>query len=287
MSSYSIHPDTTVGPIYLTAADLNRSERFYCNVLGFKPLRRQGDTLTLSADEKTPLMQLKEDPIAPQRPRHTTGLYHFAVLMPSRMDLGRSLRRLAEVGFPIQGGTDHLVSEAIYLADPDGNGIELYRDRPRQGWEFLGGEVHMESDPLDFDGILAEVNGAQPWTGLAAATRIGHVHLNVADLPQTEEFYCGVLGFDVTLRRASGALFVSAGGYHHHLGLNTWDGAGAPPPPPGAIGLRYYSIVMPDVRELETLAGRVQRAGIPAEEVDEGFMLCDPSQNQVLLTYHQ
>ena len=286
MHPYSIHPDTTVGPVYLTVSDLKRSEEFYRDVLGFKPLPRRGDILSLTADGVTPVLELKGEAAAPRRPPRTTGLYHFAVLTPSRLDLARSLRHLADVRYPIQGGTDHLVSEAVYLADPDDNGIEIYRDRPRDTWTFPNGEIHMESDPLDYDGILAELDGhAEPWEGLAAGTRIGHVHLNVADLATTEDFYHGVLGFDVTMRRAHGALFISAGGYHHHLGLNIWNGQGAPPPPQGAIGLRYYSIVLPDVHELETVAGRVQEAGITAEEMDEGFMLRDPSQNGVLLTH--
>lgn len=285
---YSIHPETTVGPVFLTVSDLQRSERFYRDVLGFKPQPGRGDSLVLTADGKTPILNLKGDPAAPARPRRTTGLYHFAVLMPSRPDLAHSLRRLAEMGYPIQGGTDHLVSEAIYLADPDGNGIELYRDRPREGWERLDGEIHMESDPLDYEGILGALNAhEQPWKGLAPETRMGHVHLNVADLAMTEAFYCSVLGFDVMLRRATGALFISAGGYHHHLGLNIWDGAGSPPPPAGAIGLRHYSIRLPDARELEIVAGRLREAGIRVEEVGEGFLVRDPSQNGILLTHRE
>jgi catechol 2,3-dioxygenase len=286
LDSYSIHPETTVGPIYLTVSDLKRSEEFYGEVLGFKSLPRKGDVLTLTADGKTPVLVLKGNPAATARPGRTTGLYHFAVLTPSRLDLARSLRRLAETQYPIQGGADHRVSEALYLADPDDNGIEIYHDRPRDTWTFPNGEIHMESDPLDYEGILAELDGdAHPWDGLAAGTRIGHVHLNVADLEKTEEFYHGVLGFDITVRRSHGALFISAGGYHHHLGLNIWNGAGAPPPPPNAVGLRYYGIVLPNLAELEKVAGRVQEAGISAEEMDEGFLLRDPSMNGVLLTH--
>jgi catechol 2,3-dioxygenase len=143
----------------------------------------------------------------------------------------------------------------------------------------------MESDPLDYEGILALVNDEnKAWEGLAPGTRIGHMHLNVADLVTAEEFYHGVLGFDIMVRRSHGALFISAGGYHHHLGLNIWNGAGAPPPPPDSLGLRYYSITLPNLAELQKLAGRVQEAGIPAEEMDEGFLLRDPSHNGVLLT---
>ncbi len=285
MTAFSIHPETTVGPVHLTVHDLKRSEQFYTDVLGFKPLPRRDDTLVLTADGARPLLELKGNPAAPPRPPRTTGLFHFAVLMPSRHDLARSIRRLAEVRYPIQGGADHHVSEALYLADPDDNGIELYRDRPRDTWASPNGEIQMGTDPLDYEGILGELEAdPRPWEGLAAGTRIGHVHLNVADLERAEEFYHGLLGFDVVVPRSHGALFVSAGGYHHHLGLNIWNGAGAPPPPPDAIGLRYYGIVLPDLAELQKVAGRVQAAGIAAEEMEQGFLLRDPSQNGVLLT---
>jgi catechol 2,3-dioxygenase len=285
MPDYSIHPDTTVGPVHLTVSDLKNSEAFYREVLGFKPLPRTGEPLALSADGRTTLLELRESKQAPARPRRSTGLYHFAVLMPSRLDLARSMRRLAEAQYPIQGGTDHLVSEALYLADPDDNGIELYRDRPRDSWTLPNGDIRMDSQPLDYDGIFAELKeDGRPWDGLAAGTRIGHVHLNVADLDATEKFYHGVLGFNITVRRSHGALFVSAGGYHHHLGLNIWNGAGAPPPGRDALGLRYYDIQLPDMAELEKTAGRLQAAGLPFEEMDEGYLVRDPSDNGVLLT---
>lgn len=286
MPDFSIHPETTVGPVYLTVENLKRSEKFYTEVLGFKPLDPHDHTVTLTADGRTPLLELKENRLAPKRPPHTTGLYHFAVLVPGRLDLARSLWRIAELRYPIQGGTDHRVSEALYLADPDDNGIEIYTDRPRETWTFPNGEIHMESDPLDYEGILALVEDEnKKWDGLASGTRIGHMHLNVADLVTAEEFYHGVLGFDIMVRRSHGALFISAGGYHHHLGLNIWNGAGAPPPPPDSLGLRYYSITLPNLAELQKLAGRVQEAGIASEEMDEGFLLRDPSHNGVLLTH--
>lgn len=285
MNPFSIHPDTTVGPVHLTVSNLKRSEKFYTEVLGFKSLHRPDNMLFLTADGVIPLLELKEDPAALPRPPHTTGLYHFAVLVPSRIDLARSIRQISKIRYPIEGGTDHLVSEALYLADPDENGIEIYRDRPRETWLYPNGEIHMESNPLDFDSILAELDGdPQPWSGLAPGTRIGHIHLNVADLEKTEDFYHGVLGFDVMVRRSHGALFISAGRYHHHIGLNIWNGEGAPPPPSGSVGLRYFNIALPDLAELQKVAGRAQEAGIASEEMDEGFLLHDPSQNAVLLT---
>src|SRR5689334_11468316 len=156
MDSFSIHPETNIGAVFLTVSDLDRSERFYRDVLGFKPLPRENEILPLSADGKMPLLSLRGDPGAKPRPAHTTGLYHFAILVPERADLARSILRIVEMKYPIQGAADHLVSEALYLADPDGNGIEIYRDRPRESWAFQGGQVRMATNPLDFDGILAE-----------------------------------------------------------------------------------------------------------------------------------
>src|SRR5262245_3426208 len=218
MASYSIDANTSVGQAALTVADLQRSERFYCDVLGMRVLSRGDGTLTLTADDATPLLELTELPGARPKPARATGLYHFAVLVPSRLDLARSLRRLAEMHYPLTGASDHLVSEALYLDDPDGNGIEIYRDRPRAEWPHLDGQLQMAVDPLDIDGILGELeHDDRPWNGLDAGTRMGHMHLHVANLRQAEEFYSGVLGFDVMVRYGTSALFVSAGGYHHHL----------------------------------------------------------------------
>jgi catechol 2,3-dioxygenase len=286
MSPFSIHPNTTVGPVYLTVSDLDRSELFYRDTIGFKVLQRQDDTLVLAADG-APLLALTGQPGARRRPPRTTGLYHFAILVPSRADLARSLRRLAEMRWPLGGASDHLVSEALYLDDPDGNGIEIYCDRPRETWPRLAGQVQMAVDPLDLDGLLTELDrDNRPWSGLAPGTSIGHIHLHVADLRAAEAFYHGVLGFDIMARYASNALFVSAGGYHHHIGLNIWAGVGAPPPPPDAAGLRYFAIQLPNRAELERLADRVRQAAIAVEQNDAGVMVHDPSQNRVLLTYH-
>ena len=285
MSPFSIHPNTTVGPVYLTVSDLDRSELFYRDTIGFKVLQRQDDTLVLAADG-APLLALTGQPGAHRRPPRTTGLYHFAILVPSRADLARSLRRLAEMRWPLGGASDHLVSEALYLDDPDGNGIEIYCDRPRETWPRLAGQVQMAVDPLDLDGLLTELDrDNRPWSGLAPGTSIGHIHLHVADLRAAEAFYHGVLGFDIMARYAASALFISAGGYHHHIGLNIWAGIGAPPPPPDAAGLRYFAIQLPNRDELERLADRVRQAAIAVEQNHAGVMVHDPSQNRVLLTY--
>ena len=284
MTPLSIHPHTTIGPVYLTVSDLARSESFYRDILGFKTLSRQDDTLTLTADGASPLLILKGQPGARPKSRHTTGLYHFAILVPSRTDLARSLRRLIDVRCPLQGASDHRVSEALYLADPDGNGIEIYRDRPRDAWAHQDGQVQMSIDPLNTEGLLAELKESDhSWNSLSPGTIIGHIHLHVADLRQAEAFYNGVLGFEIMLRYGPSALFLSAGGYHHHIGLNTWAGVGAPPPPPDAVGLRQFVVALPNRDELERVAERVRQAGIATEQTEDGILVRDPSQNGVLL----
>src|SRR5262249_15836204 len=220
------------------------------------------------------------------RVRETTGLYHFAILVPSRADLSRALRRLAETDTVLQGAADHGVSEALYLADPDGNGIEIYRDRPRAEWPFVDGQLRMGADPLDSDGLLAVSEGADspdsPYSGLARATTIGHVHLHVSNLESARRFYVDVLGFTLMQRYGPSALFVSAGGYHHHIGLNTWAGVGAPPPPPGAIGLKYFEVRLPDRAAVEAAAGRVRAARIPVESMGDAALVQDPASNAIL-----
>lgn len=281
-TQFQIAPGLAMGPAELTVAEMGRALGFYEGVLGLRA-REVGEgkrVVALSAGD-APILLLHELPDARRKPPHTTGLYHVALLTPSRRELARTLMRLAEARYPLSGASDHLVSEALYLDDPDGNGLEIYADRPRAAWPRSGHEVRMTVDPLDLDSLLAE-RGDEPWSGMAAATRVGHVHLHVADLAASEAFYGGLLGFEL-MQRYSGALFMAAGGYHHHLGLNTWAGAGAPPPPPDATGLRRFSLLLPDQAALEAVAARVHKAGLPVEERPEGLQLRDPSQNSLLL----
>jgi catechol 2,3-dioxygenase len=286
MNNNAIHPDTTIGYVHLTVANLERSLIFYQDRLGFQIHRRKGDTAYLGAGGSD-LLLLTERPGARQV-SGTTGLYHFAILTPSRLALAHSLRHLAETRTPVQGFSDHWVSEAIYLADPDGNGIEIYRDRPRSDWPRQNGQLQMATDPLDVDGILAELaTQPGPWTGLQPETTIGHVHLHVARIPEAEAFYCDALGFDLMLRYGPSASFVSAGGYHHHLGLNIWAGVGAPSPPPDAVGLRYFTIVLPDAAALAAVVERIQRAGVDIKEKEGVIFLRDPARNGVVLATRQ
>ena len=276
-----IDPAASIGRVYVTISDLTRSVRFYESHLGFLVHRRDDRTAWLGAGGPD-LLVLSQCETAP-RVRGTTGLYHFAILVPTPADLARSLRRLVATETVMQGAADHGVSEALYLADPDGNGIEIYRDRPRAEWPYVAGQLRMGADPIDLDELLAHKTGVDAGAALATGTVIGHVHLHVARLEDAERFYVGVLGFQLMQRYGPSALFVSAGGYHHHIGLNTWAGVGAPPPPPGAIGLRHFDVQLPSEAAVEEVASRVRGAGVPIETVEGGLLVRDPAKNAILL----
>ena len=283
----SIHPDTQLGLVALTVADLPRSMAFYQDVLGFELLQEGPEQAVLGAGG-TPLLVLHELPGAGPAPTNVTGLtglYHFAILVPTRADLARSLLHMVESGYPLGGASDHLVSEALYLSDPDNNGIEIYRDRPREEWPRKGGQLQMASDPLDLRALIAEAQAdPRPWNGLAAGTRLGHMHLQVADIPQARDFYHGVLGFDIVFDwERMGALFVSAGGYHHHLGLNTWHSRGGRPAPEGSAGLRYFTVLLPDEDALAPVLTRFDAAGISYRQDNGGVVVDDPWRNSILL----
>jgi catechol 2,3-dioxygenase len=272
-----IDPHAAIGEVHLTISDLDRSLQFYQAHLGFTVHQRGDGTARLGAGGRD-LLVLVQSKSAP-RVHRTTGLYHFAILVPSRAALARALRRLVGTDTRLQGAADHGVSEALYLADPDGNGIEVYRDRPRAEWPFVDGELRMGADPLDLDALLEESDRAD---GLDHGTTIGHVHLHVSHLEETERFYVDVLGFALMQRYGSSALFVAAGGYHHHIGLNTWVGIGAPAPPPGAIGLRHFVVRLPDGRAVDAVTDRLRAADVPVETIDRGVLLHDPSGNGML-----
>jgi catechol 2,3-dioxygenase len=280
----SIDPRADLGPVHLTVADLDRSMEFYEQVLGFRVSRHEGTEARLGAGSED-LLVLTESPGAEPRPRNTTGLYHFAILLPDRASLAQSLRRLVEKDYPLWGASDHLVSEALYLDDPDGNGIEIYRDRPRNEWRWREGMVEMATRHLDLGGLLGETDEERPWEGLPSDTTIGHVHLHVRDLQEAEGCYHGTLGFDVVTRYGEQALFVSAGGYHHHIGLNTWTGSGAPPPSSGSVGLRYFTIRLPECSELERLIERLREDRVAFEEEPGSVFLRDPSGNGISITH--
>jgi catechol 2,3-dioxygenase len=271
--------------VTLTVADLDAQTAFYRNAIGLCELRRTGNVVELGErDGDGPLVVLVGDRGAPPRPPRTTGLFHLALLVPSRAELGRSIHRVNAAGWRFTGASDHLVSEALYLDDPEGNGIEIYRDRDREDWSHAGGELQMATLPLDIEGVLGSAAARDTGDGMAPGTRIGHVHLQVASIPAAESFWADAVGFDPVVRSYPGALFVSAGGYHHHLGLNTWAGQGAPAPPPGARGLRSFAIVLPDRAALEETLGRLRDASVEVLDEAGGAVVSDPSGNRAVLT---
>jgi catechol 2,3-dioxygenase len=280
-----IAADTSLGAVSLTVSDLARSRAFYETALGLSVRELEDGDLVFGVPGAIDLVRLHGDASAPALDRRATGLFHLAILYPSRLDLAHALARLAEARWSLDGVSDHLVSEALYLSDPDGNGIELYRDRPREQWSYADGQLEMATLPLDLRNLadeLAAADGPQP--SAPAGTVMGHVHLQVASIPEAEAFYHGVLGFDVTVRGYPGALFVSAGGYHHHLGLNTWHSAGSGPAPAGSVGLRSYEVVLPGRSELERVLARVRDARLTVDAHGEGAAAVrDPSGNLVVL----
>jgi len=279
----SIHPNTRIGAVALTISNLDRSLSFYQDVLGLQLHRRTGDTAYLGAGGPD-LLALTQHAGAVLVPG-TTGLYHFAILVPSRLALAYGLRHLGETRTPLQDSFNHWCSESIYVTDPDGNSIEIYRDCPRSEWLFDGAQLRIDSAPLDLEGMLSELSGHNDaWSGLPPETVIGHIHLRVANLAEAEAFYVGVLGFDIIARYGSQALFVSAGGYHGHVGFNTWESVDAQPPPPGSIGLRHFDVRFPDTPELDRVTKRLQDAGVTLEETPAGMLVRDPSANAILLT---
>lgn len=280
----TIAPATAIGEVQLFVADLEKQVAFYNKALGFRLLSRAAGQVVLGAGQRR-LVVLNEKPGA-RAVRGTTGLYHFAVLLPDRKSLARLLYHLAETNTDVQGASDHGVSEALYLSDPEGNGIELYCDRRRREWPVDDiGRLQMGTDELDIDDLVLQLkDGVEPWVGLPDGTRIGHVHLHVSNLAEAEKFYTHVLGFQLKQRYGSGAIFVSAGDYHHHVGLNTWAGVGAPPPPPDAAGLRWFEILLPDQAAFDALLDRLKAAGAAVEAQEGSVLTQDPAQNRVLLT---
>ena len=274
----ALAPETRLGAVELTVTDLDRSLAFYERSLGLVTQRRGGNLAALGAGADE-LLVLVAEPDARPAGRHA-GLYHVALLHPSRLELARAAARLALTRTPIDGASDHGISEAIYLPDPDGNGIELAADRPRDVWPNLtrmaGGPA-----PLDLESLLGLLDEPPP-PHADSGLSVGHVHLHVGDLEAARRFYCDVLGFDLMTRLPS-AIFVAAGGYHHHVGLNTWRGEGVPSAPDGVVGLRHFTLVLADDLELDAVRGRIAAAGVSTD----GPLARDPAGNRILLQTHQ
>jgi catechol 2,3-dioxygenase len=264
-----------LGAVHLVVTDLDRSVAWYQAALGLR-VQRQDVGVAALGDGEQDVVVLHEDATATPPPRRASGLYHYALLYPAREELARAALRLAATRTPIQGASDHGTHEAIHLPDPDGNGLELAADRPREQWptpeqEFSGGGPR----PLDFDALLASVAGEEPTAQVQPGLRVGHLHLHVGDIAKGLAFYRDVIGFEVWALLPTAA-FVSAGGYHHHLGFNTWRGEGAAPMPAGIVGLRHWTIVLETAGEVAEVRARVRDAGIAGEDVPGGFAVTDP-----------
>jgi catechol 2,3-dioxygenase len=263
-----------LGPVHLVVTDLGRSVGWYESALGLRLHGREDGVAALGAGEDD-VVVLHERPGARRAGRHS-GLYHYALLYPSRRELARAALRLSAARTPVQGASDHRTHEAIYLPDPDGNGIELAADRPREAWPAdLGYAAGPE--PLDFDALLGTLDGERvPPEQVEPGLRVGHLHLHVGDLARALAFYRDLVGFEEQARLGSSAAFVSAGGYHHHLGLNTWQGHGAPPVPDDVAGLHHWTVVLDDAAQVATVRARLEAGGAPVEDRDGGFVVRDP-----------
>ncbi|MEM4780134.1 MAG: VOC family protein [Halalkalicoccus sp.] len=259
---------TSVGRVALRVGDLDRLTEFYRDVVGLSVRERCDEHATLGADDRA-LLELFAAPDRSEREPSETGLFHTAFLLPSRADLGDALSRIRE-RWHLDGASDHLVSEALYLDDPEGNGIEIYRDRPHEEWPIEGDRVEMDTLPLDLDALEDRRRGG---AGVPTNTTVGHVHLEISSLARAREFYVDGLGLGVRQEWSDAALFVAAGDYHHHLGLNTWNGRTVPP---RGRGLAWFELVVPDRAALSALRDRLEGRGIETRDHENGIVLTDP-----------
>ncbi|MBB5174298.1 VOC family protein [Texcoconibacillus texcoconensis] len=278
--SFHSNPHTYVDHVKLNVQDLQRSLKFYQEVIGFQVLKQSGSSAQLTADGKTSILSLDQpDGLTPKVGR-TAGLYHFAILLPTRDHLAQFVQHIAKVGIPV-GSSDHLVSEALYFSDPDGNGIEVYSDRDPSTWEWKNDEVKMTVDPLNIPELQAS---HQPeWDGLPEDTVMGHLHLHVSNLQEAEEFYTRGLGFEVVCRFGLQAVFISTGKYHHHIALNTWNGIGAPKSLEHSVGLQSFHITYPTVEEISDAVDRLTSLGVSVIKENDVYQVEDPSGNHVQL----
>jgi len=270
-----LSPATRLGTVALTVKNRAVLAEFYGRALGLRVQLEDAESTSLGFGGEV-LIRLVQDPNAVEAPRHAE-LYHFCVAVEQRADLGWWLRRLTDGAYDLQGLVDHRMAEAIYLQDPEGNGIELNCDRPRDQWRPWSEWLAMGNAPLDSEGLLEANEQAGPRETLPTTTRVGHVHLHVADLKACEAFYCAALGLSKTAEVPGQVIFTAAGGYHHHFAFNVWKGRGIAPQPLGAYGIRYATLILSGAAELDTTAQRLKNHGFLAESIQQGLMTRDPS----------
>ncbi|MFG3613607.1 VOC family protein [Rummeliibacillus sp. G93] len=275
-------PTTFVGHVKIKVQNLNRSLQFYKDILGFNILEQTASTAKLTTDGKTSFLSLEQPENVIPKQERTTGLYHFAILLPEQKDLANIVVHLVQNGIRF-GSSDHLVSEALYLNDPDGNQIEIYRDRVPSEWKWNDNEVDMAVDPLDFDTLLKHATPDQPWDRMPKASVMGHVHLHVSELIKTEEFYVKGLGMEVVNRFGDQALFLSYGKYHHHLGVNTWNGVGIPAPAENSVGLESFTLLFDNDEVRKQAVMNLEKIGAKILEEENQYVTVDPSGNRIVL----
>lgn len=274
-------PDNTkILSAELKVKDLERSLNFYSHLMGFKIINQTERTAELSAGGSLPyILRLVEDKTALYRHKGTTGLFHIAIRLPNRKELARVFLRLFKERVKFQGFSDHVVSEALYLADPDENGVELYADRPKDEWQYEMGQIAMDTLPLNLNVITDELDDRDVWNGIHPDTDLGHIHLNVSDLKKAQKFYSFILGMNVTNSSYNGAMFFSAGGYHHHIGTNIWSSRNGSPAPENTMGLISFTIRIPDVQYIQEIQNRAGEAGLVLKNFDGKQLLLEDLDN--------
>ncbi|GAE36292.1 VOC family protein [Halalkalibacter akibai] len=279
METYTGNMEPRIGYVELKVSNLDQSLTFYRQLIGFQVLERDDKTAKLTTDGLVPQLLLIEEETYVERPLRTTGLYHFAIVVPTRQDLALSTIHLIENNYPIQGASDHQYSEAVYLADPDNNGIEIYVDRDSNQWKRDGNGGYVgATDALDVEGLFAEIKD-KTWTGLPRGTRIGHMHLQVSDIEESEKFYVEALGFQIVAKETH-MLFVSKDEYHHHIGMNIWAGKELPAPPKNALGLKYFTFHLTE-EEYDRAKENLGRLGFNYSEGQQEMFVEDPSGNTI------
>jgi len=268
-----IAPDTEIGTVRLAVRDINLIKNFYHDVIGLTIIAEGKEFVDLGVGEKL-LVKLVAKPGGISY-SNSAGLFHLAILLPSRAELGAWLKHFLQLGYRLDGVGDHLVSEALYLSDPEGNGIEMYRDRPRETWQYHNGQIRMDTLAVDLESLLTEAS-AGPFEGLPEGTQMGHIHLQVNNVAKTAAFYSDVLGFDL-VAQMPGAGFLSAGGYHHHIGMNTWRSRGGGFAPENALGLIDYTVLLPTASSRESLLNRLAENQIDFKGQNGNLRVQDPA----------
>lgn len=283
MSKYHTKPTTFVNQVTLRVKNLEESVVFYKTMIGFQVLETSKNIVTLTSDGSNPLLTLETSDNITSKEKRTTGLYHFALLLPTIKDLGKLFQHLIDVNYPLQGASYHGISNALYLADPEGNGIEICVDTDPSTWFEANGQLDISKNgPMDVRMVLL-ASKYEKFEGLPTNTRMGHIHLHVSEFNKTKEFYGKGLGLDIVMEVPNQAVFYSSGGYHHHIGTNAWNGFGAPRPSKNSVGLAFYTIVLPNEEERSNVIHRLKSLGYVVDRIDDEYYTEDPSGNRIKL----